>query len=114
MTGSPQCTRCGQDETVEHQLLECANATRMWDLFRITTGSSVRTLYEVLSCSSNLEIETIKSAIIKALVQINRSHNLAIHVIAKSCAMFLRIEATLHPDKDRGFVPLMNELQNVV
>ena len=69
---SPDCEVCGQVESVEHQLVLCRNATRIWNFFYRSTGISIGSLYEVLTCTGNLEVEIVKSFMIKALLQIDR------------------------------------------
>ena len=96
MTDSPSCEICGLDETVEHQLFSCRNAQCIWETFYKITGVRTGSLYEVLCCSNNLEIEIVKSTLIKALIQINRSSNRTERDLIAECSYFLGIEARVN------------------
>ena len=90
---SPGCDVCGQLETVEHQLYSCGNARRVWNLFYRLSGINIGSLYEVLICTGNLEVEIVKSIMIKSLIQIDRSLNRSDREIISECSYYLGIEA---------------------
>ena len=100
---SPACDVCGQVETVEHHLFSCANATRMWGLFQTLTGISIVSLFDVIYCSSNLEYEIIKSTMVKALLQIDRSQIISNRAIVSDCVQYLKIEAEVNV-KRSGYI----------
>ena len=73
ISDSPMCEICGHVETVEHQLFLCSNATRIWQLFYDIAGIRIDSLFDVLECGSRQSAEILKSVLIKALLQIDRS-----------------------------------------
>ena len=113
ISDSPLCSICGQVETVEHQLFDCDNAQRLWRMFENACGSSVQSFREVILCSDRIEVESLKSTIIKALIQIDRSHNLPVKAVAQSCAHFLRIEAIVNKSHEGPLLALINGLNRV-
>ena len=114
MADSPICTICSAVETVEHQLLECPNAARLWTSYRDLTGINIQALPDILLCNSSIENEILKSALIKALLQINRSHGIPVGVIAKDCSYFLRIEAIMNPVNETRLVELNRKVNGMV
>ena len=110
---SPNCLRCGQIESVDHQMFECENAQRLWNVFRTVTGTSVASYRDVVQCEGNYGSEILKSAIIKALIQIHRSSNLPERVVARECAYFLRIEAAVNPTNEAALLSLVTKLNNI-
>ena len=113
LTDSPLCAECQHEETVEHQIFECQNAKRLWAMYRNVTGSEIRTFGEVLLCSSLVEIEIVKSAIIKALIQIDRNHHTPVKVIAKECAHYVRLEAIANSTIRAKALALIDKLNAV-
>ena len=97
MSDSALCEHCGIVESVEHQLLECSNASRLWQLFRLLSGESTTSIREVLHCSMNMTNEIIKSVIIKRLLQIDRSRDVPIRSIAIECLFHFRIKSAPLP-----------------
>ena len=110
LSDSPLCVGCGQDETVEHQLVVCANAARLWEMFKNITGIEIRSMKDLLSCSDTVEAEILKSAVIKALIQIDRNHQTPTRVVATRCAHFLRIEAFVNPTRRPSLLALIVKL----
>ena len=102
LTDSPLCEICGQVETVEHQLFSCTNAVRLWELYYRLSQNSTGSLYDVLSCSSSIEKEIMKSTIIKALLQIDRSRFRTSTEIVAECSYFLGIEARTNKRQARA------------
>ena len=76
ISDSPNCAICGQVESVAHQFFECANARKLWDLYNRLTGKSMTDFLQVIVCTERIDIEIIKSIIIKCLIQIDRSNNI--------------------------------------
>ena len=107
---SPLCTVCNLTETVEHQLLECSNATRLWNMFHSLSGVKVDSIKMLLCGAPTVETELLKATIIKALIQINRSSTLPINVIAKECAFFLRVEAIMNSKNEHKLRQLASQL----
>ena len=110
LSDSAQCTGCALVESVEHQLLDCANAQRLWNMYRLITGSSIQSFKDLIICSPSLEEESLKITIIKALIQINRNHNVPISAIAQECSYFLRTEAIADSLKERALLELIQKL----
>ena len=96
LTNSPACDICGQIESVEHQLLSCANAARVWSLYFRLTGSNVTSLFEVINCSGNVAQEIVKSTLIKSLIQINRSNNKSDRELVSECSYYVGIESRIN------------------
>ena len=107
---SPECSVCNQIETVEHQLYECQNARRLWQMFQAVTGVGPRSFRDIFLYNSNSECEIVKSVIIKALIQIDRSKNSPDKAIASLCSHFLRIEAARKSMNERPCADLISKL----
>ena len=90
---SPACEICGLPETVEHHMFQCRNAARIWALFQRITGVKIDSLFDVIDCSQHRELEIIKSSLIKALIQIDRSKNCSDSALIAECGYYLGIEA---------------------
>ena len=93
LTDSPRCGICGQVESIEHQLFSCANATRLWSLYHCLTDQRIDSLFDVLMCTKVWAHEIIKSIILKALFQIDRSKDKTDQEIISLSTFFLNIEA---------------------
>ena len=90
------CALCGQVETVEHQLVLCANAARIWHLYQRITHQASLSLYDILTCGSNLAHEIVKSVFMRALIQIDRSSNRIDRDLLTECVFYLNIEAQVN------------------
>ena len=90
---SPLCQLCGQIESVEHQMFSCQNSQRLWRLYHRITNQSINNLLEVVTCGKDSCQEIVKSVILKALIQIDRSKDKVDREIISQCLFFLRIEA---------------------
>ena len=110
LTASPSCEICGQIETVEHHLFSCQNATRLWNLFHRMTGINIVTMFDVLMCSNNLANEIVKTIILKALIQIDRSKDKTDREIISQCIFFIKIEARTHASNASALMQLANAL----
>ena len=99
ISDSPNCTTCGEIETVEHQLFECANAKRMWKLYNILFSEELD-FKRVVVIESNIAKELVKAMIIQLLIQIDRTNNLAINFILLRILSGLNLEysATKNPE----------------
>ena len=93
MAISPDCTICGQVESVTHQLLECANARNLWGMYTRITGKAISCMVDVIACTEALETEIIKSIIIKRLIQIDRSTGFTIEALKNEIRHYFRLEA---------------------
>ena len=113
ISDSPLCSNCGQIETIEHQLFECPNAKRLWLMFKDIIGTEIVSFSKVLTCSLSVEAEILKASIIKALLQINRNHNVPTKTIAQECAYLIRIEAIVNLAKRSRLMVLVSKLNNV-
>ena len=90
---TPNCDICGSVETVEHHLFLCTNASRIWDLYSRLTGLRINSLFDLIHSDRILENEIIKSVLLKALIQINRSRDSMDRAIISECIFFLSTEA---------------------
>ena len=113
LTNSPLCVVCGQVETVEHQLFSCTNATRLWDLYRRLTNCSVSSLFDVLVCSKNSAYEIVKTNILKALIQIDRSKDKSERELISQCIFLLTIEARTNSKCSTSLMNLVNEIRQI-
>ena len=107
---SPLCSGCGQIETIEHQIYECANAQNLWRMFKDVTGIDVQGFNDLLLCSTSTGPEILKSAIIKALIQISRNHGVPGRAVAQECAYFLRLEAVVNRSNQSCILDLISKL----
>ena len=112
LADSPDCEVCGQIESVEHHFFLCTNATRMWDLYYRITGFRISSFFEVLTCSSDVGNEIIKSTLIKALIQINRSSNKSDREIVMDCRQYIGIEVRLSRANDDKLKRLAENLRD--
>ena len=60
------------------------------------TGLRIDSLFDIIDCSDNLETEIIKSCLIKALIQIDRSRNASDGALVAECAHYMGIEARVN------------------
>ena len=95
LSDSPDCIICGQIESVNHQMVECANARKLWDMYRRLTGKSVDSLLQAIICVEEIDTEIVKSIIIKRLIQIDRSRNINLACIKQEILHYYRVEACL-------------------
>ena len=110
LTDSPRCDICDQIESVEHHLFSCQNAARLWTLYTRLTNQSINSLFDVLICGKDSFHEIVKSLILKALIQIDRSRNRTDREIISQCALFLRIEAS---SNKKCSLSLMREAERI-
>ena len=113
LTNSPSCDICGQTETVEHQLFTCRNSQKLWNLYHRFTNQHIAHFYEVLTCSKSPSHEIVKSVILKALIQIDRSKDRSTQEIISQCKFFLRIEASIDKKNSNEIMQLLNKLNNL-
>ena len=113
LTNSAACEICSAIESVEHQLFACANANRMWSLFQRMTGASVASLLDVLLCTLKVEHEIVKSVLVKALIQIDRSKNITDRMLIVECVHYLKVEATVNSSRATQIMQFVELLQNI-
>ena len=101
ISDSPLCASCGQIESVDHHLFSCRNAIRIWNLFQRLTRNKQESLFDVVRCDLPLEIEIIKTVLIKALLQVDRSSTMIEKAMIMDCVFYLKIEATVNRAKSR-------------
>ena len=102
LTDSPSCAICNQVESVSHQLLECTNAQRLWNMYRRITGNDISSMLDVITCTTEIEKEIAKSVIIKRLIQIDRSEGFSFERLKQEIKHYYRIEACIS-DKSKHF-----------
>ena len=110
---SPSCTGCGLIESVEHQLHGCLNAKRLWQMYKEVTGLEIRSICDLILCTSSIESEILKSAIIKSLIQIDRCHGVPTKVVAQECSNFLRTEAIVDRTREATLLLMINKLNDI-
>lgn len=93
LSDTDACAICGEVETTFHQLFECQNARRLWDILPGIKAIGTIDKYSLLCVGGNIGIEIIKSCIFKALVQIDRSRFLPVEAIVRQIIHYLRIES---------------------
>ena len=110
LNDSPQCRICkNRVESVQHQLFECRNAQRMWQIYFDMFADNIS--FKNLVCVGNFPAaEIVKATIIKLLIQIDRSEHLAIHQIYLRIIQMLTLEASI--TKDPIYTNLVNLLSN--
>ena len=109
---SPLCAICGQVETIEHHLFLCTNANRLWDLYQRLTNQSITSMFDVLSCSKICAHEIVKSIILKALIQIDRSKDKTDRELVSQFIFFLKIEAITSKKYSNALLDFVNELRH--
>ena len=112
LNDSPQCRICkNRVESVQHQLFECRNAQRMWQIYFDMFADNIS--FKNLVCVGNFPAaEIVKATIIKLLIQIDRSEHLAIHHIYLHIIQMLTLEASI--TKDPIYTNLVNLLSNKI
>ena len=112
LNDSPQCRICkNRVESVQHQLFECRNAQRMWQIYVDMFADNIS--FKNLVCVGNFPAaEIVKATIIKLLIQIDRSEHLAIHHIYLHIIQMLTLEASI--TKDPIYTNLVNLLSNKI
>lgn len=103
ISDSPNCVICGQIESIEHQLLECTNARKLWEIYFRITGNSITNLLQIIICTESIEIEIVKSIIIKRLIQLDRSRNINIAGIKQEIKHYFRLESCLSINSEPMF-----------
>ena len=112
LVNSPRCDICGGLESVEHHLFSCQNARRLWALYNRLTNQGVNNLFDVLICGNNPSFEIIKSIVLKALIQIDRSKDKTEREIVSQCSFFLRIEARTNSKYRDSMLTLANSIDS--
>ena len=82
-------------------------------MYKQVTGCDIRSFKDVIMCHGSIEVEILKSVIIKSLIQISRSHNVPDRVIALDCARFVRIEAISNKSIETSLLNLATKLGNI-
>ena len=97
MIDSDQCEICGACETVQHQLFECPNATkiRMY-ASQIERELDINDLYGLIEVGKVQNHEILKSLIIKYLIQIDRSKSLTFETFNEQYQLYSRIHGRPH------------------
>ena len=98
LTDSPLCTICGLTEDVAHQLYDCTIAKRMWQLYNNFFETN-KTFEDVLIVGQSSLNEIVKSAIIKLLIQIDRSAHLSIHQVHLRIIQYITLEIRVNNNK---------------
>jgi len=87
-----KCNICGLPEDVEHQLLTCPNAQRLWLNCHSTFGIRVQTMDDIRNMNCSKVDLMIIGVILKALIQIDRSKEVNWDTIVHRIRSYLSIE----------------------
>ena len=68
-------------------------------------------MFDVLSCSKICAHEIVKSIILKALIQIDRSKDKTDRELVSQCIFFLKIEAITSKKYSNALLDFVNELR---
>ena len=98
LTNSPRCTICNEIETVQHQLFDCKNAKRMWQIYNNIFKETINFKTAII-VKSNDASELAKAVILKLLVQIDRSMFVSTHYICLQIKQVLKLETLITNNK---------------
>ena len=98
LTNSPRCTICNEIETVQHQLFDCKNAKRMWQIYNNIFKETINFKTAII-VKSNDASELAKAVILKLLVQIDRSMFVSTHYICLQIKQALKLETLITKNK---------------
>ena len=83
-------------------------------MYKLVTGFDVLSLSDVIICHDSIDSELLKSAIITALIQIDRRHGVPVKAIAHDCTSFLQIEALANPKKEAALLSMIKKSNSIV
>ena len=111
LTNSPLCLVCKETETVQHQLFECRNGKRMWNIYYMIF-SETTLLKKIVMVELCAVTELVKAVILRLLMQIDRSEHVLINFIYLQIKQMLELEALVNKNKPyddiiRNFKSLM-------
>jgi hypothetical protein len=89
---SPNCIICGQIESIQHHLVSCENAKRIWNFCDRIDRFNIGDITEVLRVEHSSAMEIVKSVALKFLIQINRSKDLTFEAFSYECLRYLNLE----------------------
>jgi len=94
---SPQCNVCHEVESTIHQLFNCKNARKFWEIYCFIFNIPLQELdfYTLVNVSRDVNNEIIKAIIFKLLIQIDRSANYSPKAAIKVIVKFLSIELNI-------------------
>jgi hypothetical protein len=81
MTDTPNCPRCGSEETTEHLLWECVESKKIWTLHNIILSKNLYSDQKILKYEDlyrtepSSSVSIIKMKIIQEMIQIERPKN---------------------------------------
>ena len=113
LVDSPECVICHAPESVEHQLLTCPNAQAFWNYYYQFTSQRVQSLEDIISTSQSTAIEIVKSAVLRKLIQIDRSSGQPINVVQQECLYYLRLETIVNQSKKGELQVLTDAINNL-
>ena len=111
LINSPMCLVCKETETVQHQLFECRNGKRMWNIYYMIFSET--TLFKKIVMVELCAVtELVKAVILRLLMQIDRSEHVLINFIYLQIKQMLELEALVNKNKPyddiiRNFKSLM-------
>ena len=93
LSNSPNCSICGEVETLYHMLFDCDNARRIWGYCsQICNTDDPDSLYDAVCVTESYEIEIVKTLVFKALTQIDRSRDMCLNEFRSRLLRLARIE----------------------
>jgi len=92
VSDNDKCIICSNSETIEHQLFDCQNARRLWDIANCLLDTKIFNLMDAIEPNGSESDEIIKSVIIKLLLQIDRSKDIPTRAVLAKLKHFVQIE----------------------
>ena len=117
------CPVCGLRETTIHQLFECRNAIKIWNIYFLCTNLDIKPddhalsgkdMTNLIEVSNDIILEIVKSVIFKLLIQIDRSANLDELQIKRVISLWVNIELKSLNKLAKGNKYLMNKLSSTL
>lgn len=82
-------------------------------MFKSVTGQEIRAFKDIVLCSSIPHREVLKSAVVKALLLIDRNLQVPDRVVTSQCAHLLRIESIVNVAERGQIMSLVNKLNDI-
>jgi len=92
LVDNDRCIICNEREDIEHQLISCPNARRLWITVKKVFNIQIQTLDHLLSMDRPKTELLIVAVILKALIQIDRSKDVTSSSVMSRIKSFLVIE----------------------
>ena len=118
ISNTDECSSCKEREGVAHQVFNCPNSVRFWNIYHELFGGNLEyglsNPFTYMDISNNIVVEVVKSAIFKMLIQIDQSINLTQQQIKRSISYWIQLELYLINKIIRGTRLLIKTFNNVI